>query len=72
MRKGKGVDNGILIKEQLIRKETVMLGDWEYKTYEEVAKVIRCLAAALIMKVDGRLHMFGRNRLAICRLLPLR
>lgn len=69
MRKGKGVDNGILIKEQLIRKETVMLGDWEYKTYEEVAKAIRFLAAALAMKVDGRLHMFGRNRLAICHLL---
>lgn len=69
MRKGKGVDNGILIKEQLIRKDTVMLGDWEYKTYEEVAKTIRFLAAALIMKVDGRLHMFGRNRLAICHFL---
>lgn len=71
MRKGKEVDEGILIKEQLIRKETVMVGDWEYKTYEEVATVIRHLAAALSMKVDGRLHMFGRNRLVICPLLLL-
>lgn len=70
-RKGKGVDEGILIKEKLIRKETVMVGDWEYKTYEEVAAMIRYLAAALSMKVDGRLHMFGRNRLFIFHLLLL-
>lgn len=65
------MDEGILIKEQLIRKDTVMVGDWEYKTYQEVAIVIRYLAAALSIKVDGKLHMFGRNRLVICPLLLL-
>lgn len=62
LEKGTGVGDDILIKDHFTNKEKVMAGEWEYKTYEEVAEGIRNLAAALVENVDGRLHMFARNR----------
>lgn len=63
-RRGMEVRDGLLVNDGVVEKETVIIGEWEYLTYQEVGRVVLALATALgsLVRGGGSIHMYAKNR----------